>query len=504
MIRLAYARWEVTPVASGVKRGRVQLQWPSADLTQRDNGPFRQNRDAEFRESPCRSCFQVGCGLARREKLRARDTTCKLVAEPDRKISVGCAKFHVDKMQQPVGAPPARHHINDRVPHRDRNRPIHLPPECLQRCNVDHRLPEGTNTHPLRRFKETHVLGRNKAHQPFQFEVRLPPIRSGHAEPEGNVVSDQRLDGVLAYCIAMPVPQVAVDQPDAGPGFVNVEQFGVRSNESIERFHIRTHPFPFSVSLDALLIRYNPDRTVGIRLGQPQPALFLPSLDPAFFAPDPNGGFLSPTHGQPFWGGGFQLGAYYILNCDWQFGLSYKSPQWFEEFEWQAVDVAGAPHNVTLQHRLPWILSFGSAYRGIDKTVVAVDVRYFDYGGSAPYGETVIAGGTGWDSIFSVAAGLERQIGNRCKVRFGYLYSENPVPDVLTLFNTELPAINQHQISLGWGIQVKSSISMDLAWVHGFKNSIRGPVPVAQRLGGATVALDQSFDALVAGMGINF
>ncbi|MFN7131642.1 MAG: hypothetical protein ACK4N5_06140, partial [Myxococcales bacterium] len=30
------------------------------------------------------------------------------------------------------------------------------------------------------------------------------------------------------------------------------------------------------------------------------------------------------------WGGGFQVGAYYITDADWHLGASYKSPQWIE------------------------------------------------------------------------------------------------------------------------------------------------------------------------------
>ncbi len=230
------------------------------------------------------------------------------------------------------------------------------------------------------------------------------------------------------------------------------------------------------------------------------------SLDPAFFAPYPNppGGFPSATHGRPFWGGGFRTGLYYELNPCWSFGLSYLSPQWFETFEWNALDENGAPQTITLEHRLPWVLSWGIAYRGLECTTVALDVRYFDYAGSTPYGKPATEGGTGWDSILSVATGVQRQIGNRLKLRAGYLFSENPVPDVLTLFNTQLPGINQHQISLGFGMQMTRAISMDFAWVHGFENSIVGPIPFTPIPGVATVELDSSFDSWILGLAVNY
>jgi long-chain fatty acid transport protein len=233
------------------------------------------------------------------------------------------------------------------------------------------------------------------------------------------------------------------------------------------------------------------------------------SLDPAFFAGEPptkpGEGFFFPaaTHGRPFWGGGFRIGAYYELNPCWSFGFSYLSPQWFETFQWHSLDRTGTPRTIALGLRLPSVLSWGAAYRGFERTVVALDIRYFDYAGSEPFGLAVSEGGTDWKSIFAAALGVERQLGDRFKLRAGYLFSENPVPEVLTLFNTQLPGINQHQLSMGVAVQLSKAISMDFAWVHGFKNSIRGPV-APEQLPGATVQLDQSFDALVFGTAVKF
>ena len=233
--------------------------------------------------------------------------------------------------------------------------------------------------------------------------------------------------------------------------------------------------------------------------------MMLLSLDPAFFAPNgPPGDFPSATHGRPTWGGGFQAGVYWEPNCRWSFGVSYKSPQWFEEFEWQALDAAGAPQEISLDLTLPWVLSWGIAYRGIPNTLVALDVRYFDWAGTKTFGQSVADGGTGWESIFSVALGIERKLNQKCKLRVGYLYNENPVQDVLTLFNTQLPAINQHAFSLGFSMQMTRAITMDFAWVHSFRNSIRGPIPAAQIPGGATIELTQSLDSWIFGMGVKF
>jgi len=232
--------------------------------------------------------------------------------------------------------------------------------------------------------------------------------------------------------------------------------------------------------------------------------IFALSLDPAFFAQNLDGSFPSATHGRPFWGGGFRAGLYYELNPCWSFGAAYLSPQWFETFEWNALDENGAPKKITLGHRLPSVLSGGVAYRGIPCTVLAADVRYIDYANSRPYGEPISAGGTAWDSIFAVALGVERRMNDRMKLRAGYLYNENPIPAVATLFNTQLPAVTQHQLSLGLSMQMTQAIVLDFAWVHAFENTSSGPVPIEQLPAGTTVELSQSLDSWVFGLGVNF
>ena len=111
------------------------------------------------------------------------------------------------------------------------------------------------------------------------------------------------------------------------------------------------------------------------------------------FAP-PSGGFgmpaFNPGTGTRFaWGGGFQLGAYYMSDYHWNFGLSFKSPQWFEPLRYNSNDVQGNPVQETVNAGLPLMVGLGAAYSGFDRWLYAVDVRYFDFANaprSAPRG----------------------------------------------------------------------------------------------------------------------
>jgi long-chain fatty acid transport protein len=231
------------------------------------------------------------------------------------------------------------------------------------------------------------------------------------------------------------------------------------------------------------------------------------SVDPAFFAPrdDANGDgaskFPAATHGRPFWGGGYQVGMLYAFSENFGVGFSYKSPQWFETLKWNSADEIGAARELRLGFRLPYILSLGFGYSGIPRTTLALDIRYFDYAGAAPFGGPLADGGLLWQSIFSVATGVRYRCSDRCSLQAGYLFNDNPIPDPATLFNIQLPGINKHALSLGGSLQLTRSISMNLAAVYAFRNSISGAI---LEVPGTSVALDQDVTSIVAGFGVTF
>jgi len=230
------------------------------------------------------------------------------------------------------------------------------------------------------------------------------------------------------------------------------------------------------------------------------------SLDPAFFAAGPKGPlglptFPSATNGRPYWGAGFQVGLFYDLNKNWNFGFSYKSPIWQERWDWNATLPTLAPRRIGLQASLPEIISWGVAYKGLPRTLIDVDLRYFDYADTELFGQKDVDGGLGWRSIFAVAVGGQYQATDRLTIRAGYLYNTNPIRNVNTLFNVQAPAIIQNTLSLGASYQLTENVTASLAWMHGFRNDIQGPI---LQLPGSTVRLDAQLDALWFGVNIKF
>ena len=236
------------------------------------------------------------------------------------------------------------------------------------------------------------------------------------------------------------------------------------------------------------------------------------SLDPAVFAsPNADGSFPSATHGRMFWGIGCQAGVYYTTDSCWNFGASIKSPQWFETFRWRSVNSAGVARTVKVGFDYPLILSFGTAYTGFERWILAADFRLLDFENtdgfrSSGFDSTGAVKGLGWDSIFALALGAQYQWTDRLSLRIGYDFNENPIDDSKTFFNAASPVIAEHTLSLGATYKLTDTWKFSVAWVHAFENSISGPMvfPGVGPVPGTSAKSEMLADALVVGMSVQF
>ena len=236
-------------------------------------------------------------------------------------------------------------------------------------------------------------------------------------------------------------------------------------------------------------------------------------LDPNLWAtPNPDRSNPSATHTRTNWGLGFQVGVYYETENCWHFGASYKSPQWLEEFTFYSEDSDGNPRTDRLKADYPGIISVGAAYYGLPRTVWAIDARYVDYAGTDLFGDAAdfnpsgAATGLGWESVFSVATGVQYQLTDALSVRCGYTFSENPIPDEDTMYNLGTIAIYKHIVSVGASWRITCRTSLVIAYLKAFENSISGAweAPGIGPLPGTSVTARQSIDALVTGLQVKF
>jgi long-chain fatty acid transport protein len=218
--------------------------------------------------------------------------------------------------------------------------------------------------------------------------------------------------------------------------------------------------------------------------------------------------YPNATHTRTNWGLGFQVGIYYETENCWHFGASYKSPQWFEEFTYYSENSNGNPRTDRLNVDVPAIISVGAAYYGLPRTVWAIDARYMDYANTQLFGDDAgfnavgAATGLGWESVFSVATGVQYQLTDALSLRCGYTFSENPIPDENTFFNIGSTAIYQHVVSVGASWRVTCRTSLVIAYLKAFENSISGAIPGS--VPEVSVTSRQTIDALVAGLQVKF
>ncbi|OJW22157.1 MAG: hypothetical protein BGO49_19155 [Planctomycetales bacterium 71-10] len=229
-------------------------------------------------------------------------------------------------------------------------------------------------------------------------------------------------------------------------------------------------------------------------------------FSPAFFAPGPAdqygvSTFPTAVNSRPFWGAGFELGLFYEVNDSWNVGFSYKSPIWLEKWSYNTFNADLSPRRIGVQSQIPAIYSWGVAYKGIERLLVDVDLRYFDYANAALWGDSIASGGLNWRSIFAVAVGGQYQLTERLTLRAGYLFNQNPINEVQTLFNVQAPGFIQHTLSLGASLRLNENLVFSGGWVHGFRNDIEGPIG---QVPGSTARMDAQTDSILAGLTIQY
>lgn len=240
------------------------------------------------------------------------------------------------------------------------------------------------------------------------------------------------------------------------------------------------------------------------------------SADPGILAsPDGASGSGYPSypamnHGSFQWGAGFQVGAYYKIDDAWQVGASFKSTQWFKDFDYNSQDQIGAPRRLQYGLDAPMIVSVGTAYTGIDRLLLAVDGRFLNYSETRGFSDSGYDGtgavtGLGWKDIFALSAGTQYRMTDAASVRLGYSYNTNPISDDQAFFNIGSPLLIQHGAYLGGSYNVTERFKVSLAYSHFFDNSVSGPIqsplgPIA----GTSVTSHASADAITAGASFTY
>lgn len=244
----------------------------------------------------------------------------------------------------------------------------------------------------------------------------------------------------------------------------------------------------------------------------PTVSLARVAVDPLFFAPVNGAGIYPPGRGtRQAWGGGAQVGAYYIGPTGWHLGASIKSPQWFEDVRFFTDDGAGGSNVTKVKLDYPMIVSLGTAYSGFERWLLAVDLRYIDYVNTDGFRESGFnqdgsITGLGYRNTFVVSTGAQFKVNECFYLRAGYVFNENAVRDSDTFFNVPSPLIIQHTVSVGASVHLNDRIILSGVYLHAFENEVTGQynLPGVGPVPGTEVSSKVSADALGLGMTVRY
>lgn len=204
------------------------------------------------------------------------------------------------------------------------------------------------------------------------------------------------------------------------------------------------------------------------------------------------------------------MGMFYIVNDAWRVGSSFKSKQWISTFHYDGQDENGLPRQMSADFDLPMIISVGTSYIPMENWLIALDIRYFDYGNTDGFGDAAVfqpdgrLGGLDWSSVVATALGVQRKIGDTFAVRGGYTYNQSPIKDSEAFYNIASSLFYEHMLSSGFSYTPNRSLSFNAAYSHMLENTLSGPLvsPVSGPVPGSNFTSSMSADFFSAGISV--
>jgi len=171
-------------------------------------------------------------------------------------------------------------------------------------------------------------------------------------------------------------------------------------------------------------------------------------------------------------GYGAQAGIFFDSKTGFKLGAAYKSPQYFDNFEFKNtyLDGSAAPGN-TFTMNYPAIASIGTGYSN-DVIDLALDYRYVMYESTEGFEakgwtQTGSVQGFGWKNMSVVSAGLQFKGLDKLPLRFGYTYSTNPIESELAFFSTPATAVIKNAFQVGAGYEINERFTINGVYHYG-------------------------------------
>jgi long-chain fatty acid transport protein len=173
-------------------------------------------------------------------------------------------------------------------------------------------------------------------------------------------------------------------------------------------------------------------------------------------------------------GVGVTVGTMYKVSENVALGLAYESKQSFSDFRF---NTPGGTDKLRLNQ--PQSLTCGLGIKPTDRFRMAFDVSWIDWpqtvGKNLPSYTQNRSGATAWnmnwDEQFVYKLGCEYDVDNKTKLRLGYNYARNPLDSSRAFENIAFPAITEHHITGGLGINLTDKLILNLGAMYAPKVS---------------------------------
>ncbi|MDO4558874.1 MAG: outer membrane protein transport protein [Planctomycetia bacterium] len=255
-------------------------------------------------------------------------------------------------------------------------------------------------------------------------------------------------------------------------GLPNYDANPILSNSNLG--HLAAEVMVFQMA-PTVSMRLNEYLSIGVA---PTVTMANINASPLFLAPTDSAGQWPDGSGSHYtWGAGFQTGVYLRTPANWDFGLSFKSPQWMRDFHF---NYAGEDGGTTYRYSLdyPMIISVGTAYRGIERWLFTADVRYFNWSGVDGFGDAGTDHGLSWDDSVSFSVSATHQLTERLALRCGYCYATPAIDDDATLYNIGSSLTMEHSAHVGTTIDLGEQWLVSGSYTYVFEDENRGPLSV--------------------------
>ena len=199
------------------------------------------------------------------------------------------------------------------------------------------------------------------------------------------------------------------------------------------------------------------------------------------------------------WGYGFQLGALWAINPQWDFGISYRTKMYMGKFDkYQDLFAEGGKFDIAATG------SIGLAYKPTSQLTFAFDIQQLWYADipaigntnqlaqrcdlNAAFGPTASGSvydpsyclggsngaGFGWRDMAVFKLGIQYAINNQLSLRAGYSHGNSPVVAPEIAFNTLAPGVIEDHWTIGATYRPQKSYELIFWGMYAPENTVSG------------------------------